>query len=92
MARALVGSVACVRARIVCVCVYRYTSRITHTAAADLVCVCHTLCHVGEHFELTTLDAFMTPWLELVGGRGAHYGAKRLWKEMVSPTTVPGEP
>jgi hypothetical protein len=66
--------------------------QVVYPAAADILCICHTLCHVGEHFELTTLGAFMTPWLELVGGHGAHYGAKRLWKETVSPTTVPGEP
>jgi hypothetical protein len=60
------------------------------TSAADILCICHTLCHVGERFELTTLDEFMTPWLELVGGRSPHHGAKMLWKETVAPATVPG--
>ena len=41
-------------------------------SAADTLCFCHTICHVGEHFELTVLDEFMTPWLELVGGRNPH--------------------
>ena len=43
--------------------------RTTFTAAADSLCVCHTLCHVGERFELPTLSEWKTPWLELVGGR-----------------------
>ena len=60
------------------------------TSACVLLCICHTLCHVGEHFELTVLDQFMTPWLELVGGRSPHAGAKMLWKETVAPATVPG--
>ena len=63
---------------------------ITYTSAADLLCICHTLCHVGEHFQLPTLDEFMTPWLELVGGRNPHAGAKMLWKETVAPAAVPG--
>ena len=62
----------------------------TYTSAADTLCFCHTLCHVGEHFELTVLDEFMTPWLELVGGRNPHAGAKLLWKQTVAPDTVPG--
>ena len=61
----------------------------TFTSAADSLCFCHTLCHVGEHFELPTLKEFKTPWLELVGGRDPHRGAKALWKEMVQ-VTVPG--
>ena len=63
---------------------------VNYTSAVDMLCICHTLCHVGEHFELPTLDAFMTPWLELVGGRNPHAGAKMLWKETVAPATVPG--
>ena len=63
---------------------------IIYTSAADLLCICHTLCHVGEHFQLPTLDEFMTPWLELVGGRNPHAGAKMLWKETVAPAAVPG--
>lgn len=59
-------------------------------SAVDLLCICHTLCHVGENFALTTLDSFMTPWLELVGGRNAHLGAKSLWKSRVAPAKVPG--
>ena len=63
---------------------------VTMTSACDLLCICHTLCHVGARFELTVLDKFMTPWLELVGGRSPHAGAKMLWKESVSPAVVPG--
>lgn len=58
--------------------------------AADMLCFCHTLCHVGEHFELPVLSEFRTPWLELVGGRNPHMGAKMLWKDIVSPAKVPG--
>lgn len=64
--------------------------RINYSAAVDLLCICHTLCHVGEHFKLPTLDEFMTPWLELVGGRNPHAGAKMLWKQTVAPANVPG--
>ena len=62
----------------------------TFTSAADSLCICHTLCHVGEHFELPTLKEFKTPWLELVGGRDPHRGAQALWKETVAPASVPG--
>ena len=61
----------------------------TFTSAADTLCFCHTLCHVGEHFELPTLTEFKTPWLELVGGRDPHRGAQQLWKETVG-IPVPG--
>ena len=61
-----------------------------YSAAVDLMCICHTLCHVGEHFELAVLDEFMTPWLELVGGRNPHHGAKSMWKAQVAPANVPG--
>ena len=64
--------------------------KLTFTSAADSLCFCHTLCHVGEHFELPTLKEFKTPWLELAGGRDPHHGAKALWKETVAPATVPG--
>ena len=64
--------------------------KLTFTYAADAMCICHTLCHVGEHFELPTLVQFRTPWLELVGGRDPHRGAQNLWKQMVAPAKVPG--
>ena len=54
------------------------------------MCCCHTLCHVGKRFELTVLNEFMTPWLDLVGGRNPHAGAKALWRETVAPARVPG--
>ena len=68
----------------------RLLTTATYTSAADTLCFCHTCCHVGERFELEVLDDFMTPWLELVGGRNPHAGAKLLWKQMVAPVTVPG--
>ena len=62
------------------------------TSAADSLCVCHTLCHVGERFELPTLEEWKTPWLVLVGGRDPHRGAQALWKEKANPLTVPAIP
>ena len=62
---------------------------ITFTSAVDTLCFSHTLCHVGEHFELATLVEFKTPWLELAGGRNPHHGAKALWKRLVE-VPVPG--
>ena len=60
------------------------------TNACDFMCISHTLSNCGKHMQLATLDRFKTPWLELVGGRGAHAGAKKLWKETVKPQEVPG--
>ena len=62
----------------------------TFTSAADSLCFCHTLCHVGERFVLEVLTEWKTPWLELVGGRDPHRGAQSLWKQMVAPAAVPG--
>ena len=52
---------------------------ITFGSAVDTLCFCHTLCNLGEHFNLPTLAEFKTPWLELAGGRDPHHGAKALW-------------
>lgn len=60
------------------------------TNACDVMCISHTLSNAGKHFEFPTLDKFKTPWLELVGGRDPHAGAKKLWKETVAPQAVPG--
>jgi len=46
----------------------------------DLPCVCHTLSHMGEHFDFPLLDSFMTPWYTLVCNNPA---AKLLWKETI---------
>ena len=35
--------------------------KVMYTSAVDLLCICHTLCHVGEHCELPVLSEFMTP-------------------------------
>lgn len=58
--------------------------------AASILCICHTLNNVGAHLDFPVLNRWMTPWLELVGGRDPHQGAKALWKQTVAPTTVPG--
>ena len=62
----------------------------TYTSAADTLCFCHTLCHVGEHFELVVLDEFMTPMLELACGRNPHAGAKLLYKQTVGVENTAG--
>lgn len=58
--------------------------------AADTLCISHTVSNVGDHIEMPMLAEFTTPWLELVGGRDPHAGAKALWKSMVAPQVVPG--
>jgi hypothetical protein len=52
----------------------------TFSSATDILCVPHTLNHVGEHFELDTLEAFLTPFIILVCNPGA---AKIMWKQMI---------
>ena len=59
-------------------------------SAEDIMCMSHTLNNVGARISLDTLRAFMTPWLELVGGRNPHRGAQSLWRQLVSPMKVPG--
>jgi hypothetical protein len=51
----------------------------------DFMCISHTLSHTGEHVELSTLDAFMTPWLSLVQN---HPAAKTLWKNTIGTAMV----
>ena len=63
---------------------------LTFNSTVGTLCIAHTLCHVGERFELPTLKEFKTPWLELAGGRDPHRGAQLLWKSTVAPATVPG--
>lgn len=59
-------------------------------AAENQLCISHTLNNVGARIEFDVLKDFMTPWLELVGGRQPHCGAKALWRSAVHPTLVPG--
>lgn len=58
--------------------------------AADTLCISHTICNAGDRIDMPTLTEFTTSWLELVGGRDPHQGAKVLWKTMVAPQEVPG--
>lgn len=51
----------------------------------DILCVCHTLCHVGERFNLPTLQPFMRHWIGLVYSNNA---AKMAWKEMLQSAVV----
>ena len=55
------------------------------TLMQDFMCISHTLSHTGEHVELATLQAFMTPWLSLVQN---HPAAKSLWKESIGTAMV----
>jgi len=48
--------------------------------SSDILCCCHTLNHVGEHFELTTLAEFMTPWITLVSN---NVDATSIWRDMI---------
>ncbi len=52
----------------------------TFSSATDILCLPHTLNHVGEHFELGTLESFLTPFILLVCNPGA---AKLTWKQMI---------
>lgn len=54
------------------------------------MCISHTLNNVGSRLHFSVLSEFMTPWLELVGGRNPHRGAQSLWRQAVYPTSVPG--
>lgn len=84
-----------------CVCVTRDSASVNGNACKRLsqnpfvdteqmMCICHTLNNCGGHLSLPALDSWMTPWLELVGGRNPHSGAMSLWKDTVAPTVVPG--
>lgn len=62
----------------------------TFCNAINMLCICHTLNNTGSQLDLPVLAAFMTPWLDLVGGRHPHAGARELWRETVAPQRVPG--
>lgn len=59
-------------------------------AAENQLCIAHTLNNVGARIQFYVLSEFMTPWLELVGGRHPHRGAQALWRAAVHPATAPG--
>lgn len=59
-------------------------------AAENQMCISHTLNNVGSRIKFDVLSEFMTPWLELVGGRNPHRGAQAMWKAAVAPQVVPG--
>jgi hypothetical protein len=52
----------------------------TFISCSDILCICHTLSHVGDHFEWKVLDAFLTPWVTLVCN---NKGARKLWNELI---------
>lgn len=51
--------------------------KVTFPAAEDMLCLPHTLCHLGEHFELAELDEFMKVWIKLMTSSKQATG---LWK------------
>lgn len=63
-------------------------STFCHTMS--MLCMSHTLNNVGGHLEMPELNSFMTVWLEYVGGRHPHIGARDLWRSLVAPQRVPG--
>lgn len=54
-------------------------------SSEDIMCICHTLCHCGEHFQLKVLDSFMQRWIGLVYSNN---GARMIWKELVQAQIV----
>lgn len=54
--------------------------RILLTSAEDILCVCHTLNHVGDHFQLPQLDPFLTSWIGLIYSSPT---AKAIWKQLL---------
>lgn len=59
-------------------------------ATEKILCICHTLNNAGGQISMEPLATFTTAWLELVGGRHPHVGAKALWAQTVAPQRVPG--
>jgi hypothetical protein len=57
----------------------------TFSSSVDILCVPHTLNHVGERFNFPTLDEFLTPFITLVCNDGA---AKVLWKNLIGEPVV----
>ena len=52
----------------------------TFTGALDMKCFCHTLCHLGEHFQFELLASFISAWINLIY-RSPH--AYSIWKAFV---------
>lgn len=68
----------------------RLLATVPFSNAENFLCISHTLNNVGIRLVFDVLVSFMTPWLELVGGRHPHAGARSLWRSAVSPQSVPG--
>jgi hypothetical protein len=52
----------------------------TFISSSDILCICHTLNHVGDHFQRKVLGSFLTPWVTLACN---NKGAQKLWKELI---------
>lgn len=68
----------------------RLLSESAFNSTENILCMCHTLNNVGAQIIMEPLATFTTAWLELVGGRHPHIGARNLWRQTVAPQAVPG--
>jgi len=59
--------------------------RTTFTGASDILCICHTLCHLGEHFDLSYLEEFVSIWVHMIY---SNPGVKLLWEELMGERAV----
>lgn len=62
----------------------------TFTCAESILCICHTLNNAGSQVDFPVLASFTTVWLDFVGGRHPHTGARDMWRSTVAPQVVPG--
>ena len=57
----------------------------TFVTASDMLCICHTLNHLGEHFELGFLWEFLSSWIHLIYSSAY---AKTIWHGLIGETVV----
>ena len=54
--------------------------RTTFNKSSDILCICHTLCHLGEHFDLDILGVFLSAFIKLVYSSAR---AKTIWAALI---------
>ena len=57
----------------------------TFTAAQDMLCLCHTLNHLGAHFKLDLLDCFTSAWIKLIYSSRQAY---EIWRAAIGTRVV----